>query len=87
MIEVLSRLRLPIAPALPDEVARKADLGAHYGASPPLAPGNGYLWATPGKELFIWTGAEWLRIIGPEGTVTTNWDSGAVWNAPGQLWG
>lgn len=40
MIEVLSRMRLPVAPVLPDEVARKADLVAGESVNYSLEPTN-----------------------------------------------
>lgn len=76
-IEVLSRLKLPIAPVDPEDVARLADLPlsggqAHYGADPPPTPLPGMFWATPSAQLFVWTGTVWLRLVPP----TADWDTG-----------
>ena len=87
MIEVLTRLRLPLAPVDPFDVARLADVTnsggeAAYGEDPPLAPLVGKLWATPSARLFVWTGTEWLRLVPP----TADWDHSMVWDDGSSVW-
>lgn len=86
-IEVLSRLQLPVAPVDPDDVARRADLRAHFDAVAPVNPYVGQLWATPTGALSVWTGTTWLSLTvgSPQaGQVfddgTSTWDDGSsVW--------
>lgn len=86
-MEVLSRLKLPIAPVDPEDVARLADLPisggqAHYGAAPPPTPLPGMMWATPMAQLFVWTGAVWLRLSPTTGL----WDVGDRWDSGDDMW-
>lgn len=89
MIEVLTRLRLPIAPVLPDEVARLADVGgrAHFDDNPPANPIRGDLWIKLNGEMAVWTGTQWLVTGGPvAGAITPDWNSDATWNDPRFIW-
>lgn len=79
MIEVLTRMRLPIVPVLPDEVARKADIITGESINYSLEPGD--------------TGVKWIDgqpvfrrvFIGMSGaTVNTN---NVVIHVPGAGWG
>lgn len=62
MIEILSRLQLPTAPAVGVDVVRKADLGmiSNFGTIEPTSPQPGTLWAKPDGTLSVWNGTVWL---------------------------
>lgn len=92
-MEILSRTFLPIVPIQPDELARKADLGAVYSVTEPVNKHVGMLWATDAAsgtevDLFMWDGTAWLPIAGggtPPPPTTADWDSGATWDG-GSTW-
>lgn len=84
MIEVLARMRLPVAPILPDEVARKADLGTavNVDTAPPPSPVEGALWFdSVNLRLMMWYANQWLEI-----TAFTPQAPGAVWDGGLTLW-
>lgn len=88
-MEILSRTFLPIVPIECDELARKEDVGAHFGATAPIhAPCVGNLWCTPTGELSVWTGTVWLPISGAPITPPGpgDWDGGDTWDG-GSTWG